>query len=191
MESLETINAVHKLLGIISRIIFICSILLMVICFVGMVCVPTVFDSSMTIDGEAVKLVVERESGETTGTIIANLIKGMLCGLFSTIIAGAVCKYCKLVKEAETPFDDKAASKLFSCGIVYFVFWCLVNIAISVTEVAVEALMHEVVEVDKLGVPLLGVVFIFVSYVLRYGIELKDGYEERIALLKEKLKEKN
>lgn len=191
MESLETVNAVHKLLGIISRIIFVCSILLMVICFVGMVCVPTVFDSSMTIDGEAVKLVVERESGETTGTIIANLIKGMLCGLFSTIIAGAVCKYCKLVKEAETPFDDKAAGKLFSCGIVYFVFWCLVNIVISVTEVAVEALMHEAVDVDKLGVPLLGVVFIFVSYILRYGIELKDGYEERIALLKEKLKEKN
>lgn len=158
MESLKTIQKLSKLGKVFSKIIFICCIIGAVGCVVGMVCLPF---------------------ADTQGL---NRLYPLMSGALIVCVGQAVnAKFAEkyFVNElvAETPFTISGAKELLRLGIITISvpLGALILAQIVSGVIAEFVQCGDVFKLEGGDSVAMGVMFIVMSLLCKYGAELKDN----------------
>lgn len=173
MKTLEIIQIISKTGKILSKIVYIC-------CIVG-ICGGAVGIVGLSIGAEALKIanvtlqsILETEAGVSLGTVWASIAVGIVLCIGEFFVSRMAYRYFKNELNAGTPFTEAGAKELLHLGIS--VIW--IPIVTSVLAQIVQGVIAQFMEnVEKLsldgnGSVMLGVMFIVISLICKYGAEL-------------------
>lgn len=177
MKSLKIIQTLCKLGKIFSKIVFICAIIGCAGCLVGILALIAAGDLSVKIGGESLESLLWVEAGIGVGTIWASIFVGLfLCGA-QIVVSKMACNYFTHELAAGTPFTMEGAKELMHLGIN--TIWVpLAGIVLaSVSQGIIGALWEDVapLSLDNGDSLVLGVCFIIISVLCRYGAELQKA----------------
>lgn len=164
MKSLDRVQTIAKVLKILSKIVFIFSIVilsllsvfLIVFCFVGNNVEFINFFAQMGIPYEF-------------NTVLCSLICLILQFIGSIIIYSKVVRLYKLELELGNPFDKPLIKEVRKVGVWRIVLPIVVSIIIAI----VSACFGISFNVSSLSGVTIGIVYLLVSCILEYGSELK------------------
>lgn len=172
MKTLNTIQTLFKIGKILSKIIYICCIIGFCGCVVGSI--------AMLIGGEAVKLggvtlhnILQTEAGIVEGTIWAAIAVGMILCVGEFFVSRMAYRYFDHELKAGTPFTLDGAKELMRLGIS--VIWIPI-VTVILAQIAQGTIAQffgntEKIELDGFENVVLGVTFIVVSLLCKYGAE--------------------
>lgn len=177
-KSLHQIQTLGKLGKVLSKIVFICCIVGAVLCLMAMVGLgvfaPVSF-GNVTIHG-----ILEDLPDKAAGTLQANVVSGFFLCLGEIILAWFAGKYFKNELADGTPFTLRGAKEMKRLGVLTI---CVPLAAVMVAEIA-SGIVNYVYGsgVDAAGAANfvsvgLGILFLILSVVFRYGAELADSKE--------------
>lgn len=178
MKTLNTIQIFSKIGKILSKIVYIC-------CIVG-ICGCALGAFAMFIGAETLKLggmtlhsILETEANVSVGTIIAAIVVGMILCIGEYVISRMAYRYFKNELNAGTPFTEDGAKELLHLGVS--VIWIPIVTAV-LAQVAQGVIAQFMDNVEKLNLDgfdsvTLGVMFIFMSLLCKYGAECKENRE--------------
>lgn len=175
MKTLKTIQTLSKIGIIFSKIVYICCIVGIGGCVVGM--------AAMGIAGESVKLggvtlhsILQEEAGVSTGTIWAAMAVGVILCIGEFVVAYMAHRYFDCELKAGTPFTMDGAKELLHLGI--FAIWVPMAAAILaqvahglIAEFMVNVAPFQLDGFDSAG---MGVMLIVLSLFCKYGAEVKE-----------------
>ena len=172
-KTLKTIQTLSKVGKILSKIVFIFSIIGIVGCLAGIICLAAGLDGSVKIDGVTIHSIIEKEADTTVGNLYASLAVGLVLSVCECILARFAEQYFKHELKAGTPFTLDGAAELKRLGIL--------SISLALGGSVLAAIVHTVMEHAMEGVEefkggdvgsiSLGIMFLVMSLVLRYGTE--------------------
>lgn len=175
MKTLETIQTLSKIGKVFSKIVYICCIVGFCGCVAGII--------AMLIGGEAIKLggvtlhsILENEANVSTGAVWAAIAVGMIFSVGEFFVSRMAYRYFDNELKAGTPFTEDGAKELLHLGI--FVIWIPIVTAV-LGQVAQEviaqfAVISEKTQIECFDSVALGVMFIFMSLICRYGAEKEN-----------------
>lgn len=178
MNTLNTIQTLSRIGKVFSKIVYICCIVGFCGCAVGI--------AAMLIGAETIKLggvtlhsILEAEAGVSTGTIWAAIAAGMLLCIGEFFVSRMACRYFENELKAGTPFTIDGAKELLHLGIS--VIWIPIVSAVlaRVAREVVEQFLGTVESMAQDGFDsvALGVMFIFMSLLCKYGAECRENRE--------------
>ncbi len=175
MKTLNTIQTVSKIGRILSKIVYICCIVGFIGCIVGIAAV-LVGMQAVRIGGATLNSILENEAGVTMGTIWTAIAVGMIFSVGEFFLAHKAYRYFDNELSVGTPFTSDGAKELMHLGIS--VIWIPIVSAVS-AHIAQEIITQltenaEVIALDGFDNAALGVMFIIMSLICRYGAELKE-----------------
>lgn len=172
-QTVKTLNTIQTLSGIgkvFSKIVSIC-------CMVGFCgCVMGIF--AMLVGKEAIKFggitlhsILETEAGVSTGTIWATIVVGMILCVGEFFVSRMAYRYFTHELAAGTPFTEEGAGELLHLGIS--VIW-IPMVTVVLAQIAQGVIAQFLENVEKLSLDgfdsvMLGVMFILMSLLCRYG----------------------
>lgn len=176
METLNTIQALSKIGKVLSKIIYICCIVGIICCAVGII--------AFSIGGQTLKLggftlhgFLQTTENITEGTVIATTAAGMILCIGEYFVSRMAYRYFENELKDGTPFTERGAKELLHLGIS--VIWIPIVSAVSaqivqeiITRFAENA---EKISLDNFESVALGVAFIFVSLLCKYGAQLNEN----------------
>lgn len=175
MKTLNTIQTFSKIGKILSKIVYICCIVGFVGCIVGIAAV-LVGMHAVRIGGVTLNSILENEAGVTMGTIWAAIAVGIIFSVGEFFLARKAYRYFDNELTAGTPFTSDGAKELMHLGIS--VVWIPIVSAVSahiaqeiITQFAENA---EIIALEGFDSVALGIMFIIMSLLCRYGAELKE-----------------
>jgi hypothetical protein len=187
MKTLNTIQILAKIGKVLSIIAHVCCMIGGICCavtagllgFCGEDAISFAKDNADQIDDEQARLIIEKLTNPMMITIIA--IAAAFC-FAGAVVARFATNYFKHEIEDGTPFTMRGAKELMRLGIIYIA----VNLGVSIVAGAVFAIASKSWDLaDKyefngqsIG---LGIVFIVVSLICRYGAELTEGKNQPAA----------
>lgn len=177
MKSLKVIQTLCKLGKIFSKIVFICAIIGCAGCLVGIVALIAAGDLSVKIGGVSLENLLRDEAGITMGTIWASIFVGLFLSGAQIAISKMACNYFTHELAAGTPFTMEGAKELMRLGI-NTIWVSLVGVVLaSVSQGIIEVLWEDVapLSMDNGDSLVLGVCFIIVSVLCRYGAEVQKA----------------
>lgn len=180
MKTLDTIQKLSKIGKILSKIVYICCIVGLIGCAVGAVAM-CIGAGAVKIVGGALHDVLQTEAGIGTGSVWAAIAAGAVLCIGEICVARMAYRYFEDELNAGTPFTLEGAKELMRLGIS--VIWIpLASTVVAQIAQGVIALCMENVELltlDGDGSVALGIMFIIVSLLCKYGAEQKEN--EKIA----------
>ncbi len=181
MKSLKAIQVLAKIGKVLSIIVRVCCMIGGISCVVcagllavyGEKAISIAKDNANQIDDEQARQIIEQLTNPMMIVIIA--IAAAFC-FAGAVVAGFAQNYFKHEIEDGTPFTMRGAKELMRLGIIYIA----VNLGVSIVAGTVFAIFSKSIEdADKYqfqGMSIgLGITFIIVSVILRYGAELTEG----------------
>lgn len=178
-KTLKTIQTFSKVGRIISKIIFILCIVFGAICLVaiGTSIAGLGAGELFKIGGVSVVGLVEKETGESLDGMKANMIAGFFVLVSNGVLAKFFEKYFTNELAAGTPFTFAGAKEMLRIGIL--------TIAVPIATTTVSSIILAVLknvqgisegsDLNAESSVILGVVLIVLSFVFKYGAELKDN----------------
>lgn len=175
MKTLNTIQTLSKIGKILSKIVYICCIIGLGGCAVGAVAMVVGANaanhSSMTLQS-----IFAAEANVSVGTVWAAIAVGAILCIGQIVISRMAWRYFKNELEAGTPFTFEGAKELLRLGIS--TVWIPVAAAIA-AQIAQEVISQFMTNVEKLSFDgfdtvALGVMFIVVSFLCKYGAQLRE-----------------
>lgn len=175
MEStLKTIQIISKIAKIISKIGFIFCVVGASLSFCGIVAASFGTEDIIHIGNVTIKGIFENNSGMS----INNIYAGMVVACVMCVIGAILCKFSELYFKHEladgTPFTLKGAMEIRRLGIL--------NIALSLGGVMLTSIIHgimshfmsdiEALNLDTASTVDIGIIFIIMSLIFKYGAEL-------------------
>ncbi len=179
MKTIDTIQTLSKIGKILSKIINIC-------CIVGF-CVSLVGIFALSVGAETLKLggvtlhgIIEAEAAVGIGTISAVIAAVMILCIGEFFVSRMAYRYFENELKAGTPFTLEGAKELLHLGIS--VIWIPI-VTTVLAEVARAVIVQFSGAVEKLSFDgfdsvALGVMFIFMSLLCKYGAECKKCENE-------------
>ncbi len=179
MKTLNTIQTLSKIGKVFSKIVYIC-------CIVGF-CGSAVGIIAMLIGGEAIKLggvtlhnIFESEANVSIGTVWAAIAVGIIFSIGEFFVSRMSYRYFDNELKAGTPFNEDGAKELLHLGIS--VIWIPIVTAV-LAQVAQEVISQFMEASDKIQIECfdsvaLGVMFIIMSLLCKYGAEKENGKTE-------------
>ncbi len=174
MKSLKTIQTLAKVGKVLSKIVFILCIVGFCFSLVGLATMIALGESSIVINGETLGSLIETSSGESLGYLYAVISVGMVLCAAEAVVAKFAENYFRGELADGTPFTFAGAGKMLRLGII-----C---ICVSIGSSVVAAIVYNVVcyltdcsgdfDFSNIGAFSIGIVFIVVSVILRYGAEV-------------------
>ncbi len=167
MKSLETIQKLSKMGKVISKILFIFSLIGIVGSIVGLICMnlnlPTISIGGITLHSILIK------ENISDNTIYISMMVAIILCLGEAILAKYSEHYFNRELIDGTPFNIDGANELKRIGILTI---CIPLVTQILTEI-VNGIMKETstLSLDCSGSILLGLMFIVLSIVCRYGAE--------------------
>lgn len=175
MKTLKTIQKLSKIGKVLSKIMFIFCIVGFCGCIVGIISMALGVET-LKFGGVTLKSVLKTEAEVTVGTVYATMAVGMILCAGEAVLAKFAEHYFKRELADGTPFNFDGAKEMLRLGIL--------TICIPIgTQIAAE-IIHEVMyrtlqgvapfRPDNFGSVALGVMFIVLSLICRYGAELRE-----------------
>ena len=177
MKSLKVIQTISKIAKIVSKIIFICSLVGGIACFIGL-CTAWI-PGVLKFDGVTIENIIDDYSGFSLGNCYAALFSGICFCVAEAVLAKMAENFFKLELEKGTPFDSEVSKKLLSLGIT--TIW--VPIAASAVAAIVSAIISKALSTSGLAdfegfsQVGLGLMFIMTSILCNAAIESKNKAE--------------
>lgn len=171
-KSLKTIQTLAKIGKILSKIVYICSIVCGCICLVGLICLPLGGGVILKIGGVNILGLADTELSGGVKAACSAMAGSMLVCAGEAVLAGFAVKYFKNELSAGTPFTKDGADELKKLGILTIIIpicsTLLANIVCAILSSAKD------VSFSNEGTIALGVMFIVTALLCRYGAELSE-----------------
>lgn len=178
MKELNIIQTLAKIGKVLSKIIYICSIVSLCICIVGIISVATGF-GVIELGGITLKSIISDNFGLEMGTIYAYLAAGIVSCIGEIILAKFAIHYFERELADGTPFTFDGAKELLRLGILTICIPLGTYIAAKIVYAIVSAFTDNVNSFDissDISVSL-GVTMIVISVICKYGATLNDKEE--------------
>ena len=181
LKAIQILSKIGKILSIIARVACMiggitCTVTAGLLAVYGEKAISFAKDNAGQIDDEQARQIVEQLTNPMMITIIA--IAAAFC-FAGAVVARFAVKYFDHELEDGTPFTMRGAKELMRLGIIYIA----VNLGVSIVAGAVFAIasksweLPEKAEFQGMSIGL-GIIFIIVSLICRYGAELTEGKTE-------------
>ena len=178
MKTLNNIQKLSKIGKVLSRIVFIFCIIGFCGCIVGIISMA-LGTPTLKIGGVTLESILSIEAGVTAGTAYAAMAAGMILCAGEAVLSKFAEHYFKRELADGTPFNLGGAKELTCLGI----FTICIPIGTQIIAEIVYAVMEQTLrgvaplQLDHSGSVTLGVMFIVISLICRYGAELREGKE--------------
>ena len=178
MKTLNIIQKLSKIGKVLSRIVFIFCIIGFCGCIVGILSM-VLGAPTLKIGGVTLKSILSIEAGVTTGTAYAAMAAGMILCAGKAVLAKFAEHYFKRELADGTPFDLGGAKELMRLGILAICIPIGAQMIAEIVYAVMEQTLHGVApfQIGHSTCVELGVMFIVMSLVCRYGAELREGKE--------------
>lgn len=175
MKTLDTIQAFSKIGKIFSKFIYICCIIGICGCAVGAVAMFIGADT-LKLGGMTLHSILETEANVSIGTIMAAIVVGAILCIGEFFVARESYRFFENELKAGTPFTAEGAKELLHLGVS--VIWIPI-VAVVLAQVAQGVIEQLMPNVEKLSLDgadsvALGVMFIVMSLLCRYGAECRE-----------------
>lgn len=189
MKSLKTIQTLSKVGKILSKIVFICSIIGICGYIIGIIALK-VGANVLEAYGATFDAFFPAGSKITENTIYAFFISSTLVLIGEAVVAWFAERYFKRELKDGTPFTIEGSKQMLILGIIVI---CVPIVAQLFSEIAytlMQSIFDNVADISinygsSIGI---GVMFILTSVICRYGAELNQNRENQ-EILKETIKE--
>ncbi len=176
MKTLQIIQKLSKIGKVLCKIVFILCIVGFCFCGVGI--------ASLALGAETIKIgsitlesILETEAELSIGTLFAFMAAAMILCTGEAVLAKFAEHYFKGEIKDGTPFDMQRADELKQLGILTI---CIPIGTQIVAEIVYAALSHiwdnvAPLQLENAGSVALGIMFIVMSLICRYGAEREKG----------------
>lgn len=172
-QSLKVLKVFATIAKILSKIVFVCSII--GVCFCGVGAISFLFSTPQVfrIGGVQVLLLASDAVKLNSKEFCGSLIAGTLACIGQIIVSKYAYKFFDNELKAGTPFTFEGAKELLRLGIITaavpLACQIISEIVIGIVKYAAE--MPENISYDSEGSVTIGVMFILISFILKYGAE--------------------
>ncbi len=176
MKTLKTIQTLSKIGKILSKIVFIFCIIGFCGCFIGILSMALGAET-LKFGGVTLESILNTEAEVTIGTVYAAMAAGMVLCAGEAVLAKFAEHYFKRELADGTPFDLGGAKEMQRLGILTICLPIGTQIVAEIVYAVMEQTMQGVapLRLDSAGSVALGVMFIVMSLICRYGATM---YEE-------------
>lgn len=178
MKTIEIIQKTSMIGKILSKIVYICCIVGLIGCVVGIIGI-IVGDYALSFRGLTLHALIVEEGGESIGTVWAAIVSGIIICIAEFFVAKLSYNYFRNELEDGTPFTEEGSKEMLRLGI--HIIW--IPIATSIlTSIAKGIIEHIFIDVKPLESDIsssitLGIMFIIMSLICRYGSEILNDKE--------------
>lgn len=182
-KTLKTIQTLGKIGKILSKIAFVFALVGACACAVGLICLPFGSGEILKIGGVTLYGLMDVEPGEGAAIAAAALSGWLIVCAGEAVLAKFAQLYFENELDAGTPFTLAGAKELLRLGILTIA----IPLGSAVVAEIVQGIVAGVLDVtasradisfDNGGSVTLGVMFLVMSLLCRYGAELSGGAEE-------------
>lgn len=184
MKSLNTIQTLSKIGKVLSKIVFILSVIGVCGCFAGVVSLSMGNGSLFKIGGVSLHGMVTQKQGESIQGLAAALAGWMIVCAGKAVLAKFAEVYFKNELTAGTPFTYDGAKELLRLGILAIALPLGCAVAGSIVEGIIAGFL-DVEKATALEVSfnnessiMLGISFIVISLICKYGAEVIERGEK-------------
>lgn len=172
MKTLNTIQTLSKIGKILSKIVYICCMVGFIGCAVGIVSM-FIGEQSFKIGGVTIQGILQNEAGTSTGTIWAALAVGLILSAGEYVVARMAYRYFDHELNAGTPFTLEGAKELMHLGVSAIWIPIVSHVLAQVAHDIIGKFMEnvEAISLDNPDSVTLGIMFICISLLCRYGAE--------------------
>lgn len=178
MKTLNTIQKLSKIGKVLSKIMFIFCIIGFCGCIVGILSMA-LGAPTLKIGGVTLESILNTEAEVTIGTVYAAMAAGMILCAGEAVLAKFAEHYFKRELADGTPFNLGGAKEMQRLGILTICVPIGTQIVAEIVYAVLEQTIHGVapLELDNGGSVALGVMFLVVSLICKYGAELSQPGE--------------
>lgn len=183
-NSLKTIQVLAQIGRVFSKIVWICCIVGVTGCLVGIASLAAGVDEILKIGGVTIYGLIEKEAGISIGTMYASMTVGMILCLGELALALFAERYFKNELKAGTPFTFDGADEMKRLGILAICISVGTTVVAEIAYQIIDAVLQnaERMHIDDFASIGLGITFLIMSVVFRYGAERnadhKNTYED-------------
>lgn len=176
MKTLNTLQILSKVGKVLSKIAYIFSIIGICGCGIGLA--ATLFGAeTLKFGGVTLHSMLESQAGISYGTVYAALSAWLILCIGELFVSRMAYRYFENELNAGTPFTADGANEMLHFGISAIWIPIVAQVLAQVAHGIIDQLMENV---DKLSLSgfdgvALGVTFIVVSLLCKYGAEIKEG----------------
>lgn len=180
MKTLNVIQRLSKIGKVLSKIIYICCIIGFCGCAVGAVAL-LVGAETVKLGGVTLHSILEKEADISLGSVWAAIAVGAILCIGEFFVSRMAYSYFENELNAGTPFTFEGAKELMHLGIS--VIW--IPIATAVLAQITQSVIAQCTEnVEKLSLDgfdsvTIGIMFIIISVICKYGAELNERSLEK------------
>ncbi len=174
-KNLKVIQTLSKIGRVLCRIAWICSIVGVAGCSVGILSLMVGVDEILKFGGVTIHGIIANESGSSTGSMYASMTVGMILCIGELVLARFAERYFKNELSDGTPFTLTGAAEMQRLGILTI---CIPLGAVIAAEIAYQIMNYAFqdvadIHIDDYASVGLGIAFIIMSVVFRYGAALE------------------
>lgn len=180
MKSLETIQKISKFGKIVSKIIFTLCFVALIIFFVAGLCVVTL-PANIEITKDNLPFLETNNIKFSKNGVYDTLIVASIGVIAEMYIAKKAEKYFEFELQEGTPFTEESANKIRKLGIIIIVAPIIASLISFIIHIVIAKLFGDVGEIElNYDISLtMGLFFLFLSAVFRYGAHLKNNENEK------------
>lgn len=175
MKSLKAIQILAKIGYILSKIVFICSLIGAVLCAACLIALPFCGEAILRISSGTLFTWLEISVSEGLATVVSATCTGLIVYTGEAITAKFAEAYFRNERLAGTPFTESGAKEMSRLGIIAIAVPLGCRILADIVRQIVESLLHvklDLTEMGNGGTITVGIVFVVVAVLCRYGAEL-------------------
>lgn len=173
MKSLNAIQILSRIGKVLSKIVYICCLIGVIGCIVGIVCLPFADTGVIKIGGVTIYGLIVNRAGIELNSLYPLMTGAMIVCIGQCVTAKFAELYFKHELAAGTPFTLAGAKELMRLGILTICVPLAALILAQIISGVIMALLGcgKVFKLDGGGNVTLGVMFILMSLLCRYGAE--------------------
>ena len=170
MKTLKTIQGLAKAGKIISKVLFILTIIGFCGCALGIVMVAAGAEV-VKIAGENLEQILIEQAQTTLGTVYASMAAAMVLCAGEAVLCKFSEIYFKRELQAGTPFTFAGAKELTRLGIL--------AICIPLGAQIIASIVYAIMSIDNYGSVMLGAALLLTSLICKYGAEQAELIKEK------------
>ena len=173
MKTLNTIQTISKIAKVISKIIFICSIVGLCLCIASIISLA-IGTEGLKLAGVTIQGILQDKGNISDGTLYASLARATVYCIGTIVLTKLSELYFKNELEAGTPFTFDGAKEMLRLGIF--------SICITIGQEIIASIVYSVLaksltdvaplpETEASGGVAIGIALIIISLICKYGAE--------------------
>ena len=176
INPLKTIQVLAKVGKIISTIAFVCSIVGAVFCVVGITSLAVGAEGALRFGGVNIYGIIEKNTDISVGSMYASMAAGVYSCAAGAVLAAFAKRYFQREMDAGTPFTNAGADEIFRLGILTIVLPLAARLLSEITNGVLREAMDGAgkLAVDNGGAVGMGIAFLVMSVIFRYGAQLEE-----------------